>query len=82
MIFLVFTALWALAISFTGFMMLALPETYVRIGRWYLSKVHLRNPDWPQRYLRWSYRLSGFALFLLSLAVWLILWIELKNYLK
>jgi hypothetical protein len=82
MFFLCGFALVGLVVSLTGFLMFAFPSRYTGIANWYFSKIGLGKPVSLEKYSRWSYRLSGLALFLASLLIFYEFSLQLKIYLR
>jgi len=82
MFFLSGFALIGLVISLTGFLMFAFPARYVGLANWYFSKVGFGKPVSLEKYSRWSYRLSGLALFVMSFLIFYEFVLQVKNYLR
>ena len=82
MFFLFGFALVGLVVSLTGFLMFAFPAKYVGIANWYFSKIGFGKPALLEKYSRWSYRLSGLALFLMSFLIFYEFALQVKNYVR
>jgi hypothetical protein len=82
MLFLLTFALAGVVISVIGFLMFAFPAKYVGIANWYFSKVGFGKPASLEKYARWSYRLSGLMLFLMSFLLFYEFAVQLKAYLR
>jgi hypothetical protein len=82
MLFLFGFAFVGVVISATGFLMFAFPAKYVGIANWYFSKVGFGRPASIEKYARWTYRLSGLMLFLMSFLLFYEFFAQLKVYLR
>jgi len=79
MLFLICFGAFGFLVSATGFLMFAFPLKYVAIINWYLKKAGFGGSASSQKYSRWYYRLSGFALFSASFLIWYALFLQVKT---